>query len=232
MCGERGAVLVVGAGTHDTRRSVAALAALGGRPEITAALVPVPYYVRPGPAGVVEHYRRLARAAPVPLVAYHVPYRSGQPLDAAAVRALAGVPGVVGIKYASGVIDQDTVDLMTDRPAGFAVLAGDDVLLAPMLALGAAGGILAAAHLATSAFVRLAGDRRPGAGDRLPAVLARLAAAVFAEPNPTVVKAVLHAQGRIPTAAVRLPLLPAGPDSTRAALDRLAEADLVPVPPR
>ena len=93
-----------------------------------------------------------------------------------------------------------------------------------MLALGAHGAIVASAHVATADFVRLvehwhAGDvaRGRSLGHRL----AGLSAALFAEPNPAVIKSVLHAQGRIPTAAVRLPLLAAGPDATRRALERL-----------
>src|SRR6185503_14298472 len=101
-------------------------------------------------------------------------------------------------------------------PPDCAILAGEDAVLAPMLALGAAGGIVATAHLATARFVDLAaawqngdgggvGEKARDLGHRL----ARLSAAMFAEPNPAVLKGVLHAQGRIPTPDVRLPLLPA-----------------------
>jgi 4-hydroxy-tetrahydrodipicolinate synthase len=113
------------------------------------------------------------------------------------------------------------VDLLGDPPPGFAVMAGDDVFLSPLLALGAAGGILASAHVATGQFAALAeawagGDL--GVARGLGAALARLSAAAFAEPNPAVIKAALHAQGRIPTPDVRLPLLAAAPASTDALL--------------
>jgi len=224
VCTERGAPLVVGAGGADTRGSAAALRALADHPAVTAALVPVPYYVRPGPAGVLAHFTALAADSPVPLVVYHVPHRTGQPLDAAALRALAHLPGVVGVKYSAGALDATAVDLLGDRPAGFSVLAGDDVLLGPLLALGAEGGVLAAAHLATGRFADLVAAWRTGDLARartLGAGLARLAAAVFAEPNPTVLKGALHAAGRIPSPAVRLPLLPAGRASVDAALTAL-----------
>jgi 4-hydroxy-tetrahydrodipicolinate synthase len=105
-------------------------------------------------------------------------------------------------------------------PTGFAILGGDDAFISPLLALGGHGGILASAHLATADFAELIA--RWNAGDAAPARvlggrLAALSTALFAEPNPTVIKAVLHERGRIPTAAVRLPLLPAGRDSTAAA---------------
>ncbi|MFC0506098.1 dihydrodipicolinate synthase family protein [Micromonospora costi] len=227
VCRERGAPLVVAANT------AAALAALGGRPEVTAALTLVPPFVRPGEAGVVAYLAGLAAASPVPLVVYHVPYRTGQPLSAATLRRIAALPGVAGVKLAVGGIDDTTVELMADPPARFAVLGGDDAVISPLLAIGAHGGILASAHLATAAFVGLVDRWR--AGDAEPARvlghrLAALSAALFAAPNPTVLKAVLHAQGRIPSPAVRLPLLAPGDDAVRAALARLAGAPVEAFP--
>jgi 4-hydroxy-tetrahydrodipicolinate synthase len=215
VCRERGAQLLVGAGTPE------ALHALRSRSEVVAALSLVPPFTRPGEAGVLAHFTALAAASPVPLVVYHVPYRTGQHLSADALRRLADLPGVVGVKYAVGGIDADTVALLADLPAGFAVLGGDDAFISPLLALGAHGGILASAHVATAQFVELADAWRTGDVARARALghrLAVLSTALFAEPNPTVVKAVLHTHGRIPTAAVRLPLLPAHPDTTQTAL--------------
>ncbi len=214
-CRERHAPLLVGAATTDRLR------ALHDRPEVVAALSVVPPFTRPGEAGVLAHFRQLAATSPVPLVIYHVPYRTGQPLSVPTLRRLAAVPGVVGVKYATGSIDADTVSLLADPPPGFAVLGGDDLLISPLLALGAHGAILASAHLATAQFAGLVEAWRHADADRarhLGHRLARLSAALFAEPNPTVIKAVLHAHSLIPTAAVRPPLLPAGPRSTRNAL--------------
>src|SRR5690606_18322660 len=98
---------------------------------------------------------------------------------------------------------------------------GDDLFVAPMLALGVAGAILASAHLHTRRFADLAAAWQAGEVDRarrLGAGLARLAAALFAAPNPTLLKAVLHADGRIPTPAVRLPLVPPPPAAVAAAV--------------
>ncbi|HEX4247649.1 MAG TPA: dihydrodipicolinate synthase family protein [Pseudonocardia sp.] len=150
----------------------------------------------------------------------------GQPLSAGCLRALGRLHSVIGVKYAPGCVDAATVDLLGDLPPNFAVLAGDDVFLAPLLALGARGGILASAHLATDRFVEFTDAWREGDPVRarqLGHTLARWSAAAFAEPNPTVLKGVLHALGRIPTPDVRLPLLPAGPASVGEALERLAE---------
>lgn len=214
VCAGRGAQLIVGAHGGDTRATAQALAELGCRvPRAEAALVTVPAFLRPGEAGTVAHFRALAQASPLPLVVYHIPYRTGQPLSAGALLELAALEGVVGVKYATGGLDQAAVELLAAGPEGFAVLSGEDAFAPSMLALGAAGGILAAAHLATGRFVELAEAWRAGDVERARALghrLSGLAAAVFAEPNPAVVKGVLHARGRIPTPDVRLPLLPAG----------------------
>ncbi|MFD6187461.1 dihydrodipicolinate synthase family protein [Streptomyces goshikiensis] len=226
VCAERGGLLTVGAGASGTRAAEASLARLARWPGARAALVTVPPFVRPSAAGVLAHFARLAEVSPVPLVVYHVPYRTGQPLDAEALRALGELPGVAGVKYAAGGIDQDTVALLGDLPDGFEVLAGDDAYASPMLALGAAGAILASAHLATARFVELAAAWAAGDAARARALghaLARVSAAAFAEPNPTVIKAVLHAQGRIPTADVRLPLLPADAASATRTLRSLED---------
>jgi 4-hydroxy-tetrahydrodipicolinate synthase len=190
-------------------------------PQVTAVLSLVPPFVRPGPGGVVAHFTALAAASPLPLVVYHVPPRTGQPLDAATLRRVGALDRVIGVKYATGALDADAIALLADPPPGFAFLSGDDIFLSPLLAAGAAGGILASAHLATDRFAALAAAWHTGdvpTARKLGHELAPLSAALFAEPNPTVIKAVLHAQGRIPTPSVRLPLLPASQSALRTAL--------------
>jgi 4-hydroxy-tetrahydrodipicolinate synthase len=221
VCRERGAVLIAGAGSSDTARTARELRDLAAWPEVGAALTVVPYYTRPSEEGVVAHFTTLAAASPVPLVVYNIPYRTGRVLSAETLLRLASVPGIAGLKHAAGAVDQDTVVMMAGKPAGFAVLAGDDVFASPLLALGAAGGILASAHLRTAEFAALvaawhSGELEPARelGHRL----APLSAALFAEPSPAVIKGALHALGRIPSPAVRLPLLPAGRETVRAAL--------------
>jgi 4-hydroxy-tetrahydrodipicolinate synthase len=218
VCRDRDAALVVGA------NSVEAVRELGERPRVQAALSLVPPFLRPGEDGVVAYFEALAAASPVPVLVYHVPYRTGQVLSAAALRRLAAIPGVAGVKLAAGGIDAATVELLADPPAGFSVLGGDDAFVSPLLALGAPGGILASAHVATDRFAELVRAWAEGDVVRARAVghaLAGLALALFAEPNPTVIKGVLHAQGRIPTAAVRLPLMPAAAHSVETALKQL-----------
>ena len=207
VCREREAPLLVGGDAV-------------ARPGATGALSLVPPFVRPGEAGVIAHFAALAAATPIPLVVYHVPLRTGQELSAGTLRALAALDGVAGVKYATGALDATAIDLLADPPPGFAVLGGDDLVISAMLALGAPGGILASAHVRTGQFAELVTawhDGDTGRARKLGHRLATLSAALFAEPNPAVIKGVLHAQGRIPTAAVRLPLLAAARASVESA---------------
>ncbi|MDA2811263.1 dihydrodipicolinate synthase family protein [Nocardiopsis sp. RSe5-2] len=215
-CREHGAPLIVGVGTGDTASAIAALRELAGTGDAAAALVPAPPYIRPGEAATLAHFTALAEQGGHPLVVYDVPYRTGQTLGADTLAALGRLPGVIAVKHAIGAIDATTVDLLGRPAQGFAVLGGDDVVLSPLLAAGAHGAIAASANVRTSDFAELVALwRRGDAGParRLGTELARLSAALFAEPNPTVIKGVLHAQGRIPTPAVRMPLLPASAGS-------------------
>jgi 4-hydroxy-tetrahydrodipicolinate synthase len=227
VCRERGARLIAAAGSNDTAGTVRALRDLAAWPEVAAALTVVPYYTRPSQDGVLAHFARLTADSPVPVIVYNIPYRTATSIGGRALRELARMPGIAGMKHAVGGIDHDTVMLMADLPEGFAVLAGDDMFASPLLALGAAGGILASAHLRTSEFAALIAAWHSGQADQARELghrLAPLSAALFAEPNPAVIKGVLHARGVIPSPAVRLPLLPARHDTVHAAMSVLDAA--------
>jgi 4-hydroxy-tetrahydrodipicolinate synthase len=221
VCGARGAQLIVGAGTNDTAKTVAAVEALEGTPALVATLVVVPYYVRPSEAGIVEHFRVVAAASPVPVVVYNIPARTGRDVRAASMIEIAGLANIAGVKQAHDTLDADTLALLAGAPGSFSVLGGEDTILFPLTLMGGAGAISASAHLCTARFVAmidcaLAGkvdDGRAHAEALLPVVRA-----AFAEPNPAVFKGVLHAQGRIPTPDVRLPLVNASSAAVEQAL--------------
>jgi 4-hydroxy-tetrahydrodipicolinate synthase len=224
VCRERGATLIAGAGSNDTASTARALQDLAAWPEVSAALTVVPYYIRPSQDGIIAHFTRVAADSPVPVLVYNIPYRTGTSLSRETLRELAAIPGIAGVKHAVGAIDHDTVLLMADPPEDFAVLAGDDVFASPLLALGAAGAILASAHLCTREFADFVAAWRAGKaarGRELGNRLAALSAALFAEPNPCVIKGVLYALGKIPSPVVRLPLLPASDDTVHAAMGLL-----------
>src|SRR4051794_37877973 len=82
-CADRGATLIVGAGTNDTRTTIERHEALADVPGVAASLAVVPYYVRPSEAAVVRHFAAVAERSPVPLVVYNIPYRTGRGLGPA-----------------------------------------------------------------------------------------------------------------------------------------------------
>jgi len=204
----RGRVPVLaGAGGADTRRAVEQ----ARRVEEAGAdgiLSVCPCYVRPDQRGIRAHFEAVAAATRLPVVLYNNPVRAGARIENDTIRALAALPNVVGLKDCAGDVHQ-SMELLLEPPPGLAILTGEDALFYPMLALGAAGGILAAAHWATEAFVAVwraveANDHR-----RARALWTRLAPGVrllFSEPSPAPVKALLHARGVIACPEVRLPL--------------------------
>lgn len=225
VCRDRGVPLIVGAGTNDTAGTGRALDDLGADTDAAAALVVVPYYTRPSEAGVVAHFEYLADHSPVPLVLYNVPDRTGQRFGWEAIARLSEHPRIVGLKQAVGAVDPDTARLFTECADGFSVLAGEDTLISPLLAMGAAGAVAATANVCTAELAELFGLWRAGQVEQARELGNRLAgpaSALMGPPNPVGIKAVLHAHGRISTPNVRLPLLPVDDgESIVAAVDRL-----------
>src|SRR5436190_5493007 len=223
VCDERGAQLIVGAGTNNTQKTVSAVDGLRGVPALTATLIVVPYYVRPSEAGIVEHFKAVAAASPVPVVVYNIPARTGRNLGPAGMLELARTPNITGVKQAQAALDAETLEILASAPRSFSVLGGEDTLLFPLTLMGGAGTISAAAHVCTARFVAmiecgLAGKVEDGRAHA--EVLLPVVQAMFAEPNPAVFKGVLCEQGRIPTPDVRLPLV----NASRPAVDRALEA--------
>jgi 4-hydroxy-tetrahydrodipicolinate synthase len=214
VAAQRGVPLIVGAGTNDTRTTIARHEALAGVEGVTASIAVVPYYVRPSEAAIVAHFQAVAARSPLPIVAYNIPYRTGKGLGTAALLELAGTDGIVAVKQAVGAVDADTLQLLAAAPADFAVLCGDDAVMLPLLLMGARGAIAASAHLCTDRFAALVAAARDDRLDEARAhseALLGLVLALFAEPSPAVLKAMLHDAGRIATPDVRMPLQGASP---------------------
>jgi 4-hydroxy-tetrahydrodipicolinate synthase len=230
VCADRGATLSVGAGTNDTRTTIALHEALADVPGASASLAVVPYYVRPSEAAIVRHFAVVAERSPVPVLLYNIPYRTGRGLGADALLELAAIPRVAGVKQAVGALDADTLRLLAGTGDDFAVLGGDDAFLLPIVLMGGAGAVTASAHVRTRRFVEMIEsglDGRVEEGRSHAEALLPLVLALFAEPSPAVIKAVLHAEGRIPTPHVRMPLADASPAAAQLAV-AAARAALTP----
>jgi 4-hydroxy-tetrahydrodipicolinate synthase len=209
VAAERGAALMVGAGTNDTRTTIARHEALAEVDGVTASLAVVPYCVRPSEAAIVAHFQAVAARSPVPIVLHNIPYRTGSGLGATALLELAGTDGIFGLKQAVNGLDADTLRLLASAPSDFAVLCGDDPFILPFMLMGARGAIAASAHLCTERFAALVAAAAAGRvqeARRHSEALLALVLALFAEPSPAVLKAMLHEAGRIATPALRMPL--------------------------
>lgn len=217
-----GRPVVVGTGSNATRRACAwtrRAQELGA----AAALVVTPYYNKPPPGGLVAHYRAVAEAAPgLPLVAYNVPGRTGSNLAPATLRRLwEAVPTLVAVKESSGNLAQLS-EVARDLPAGRLLLAGDDGLALPSIAVGAVGLVSVVGNLLPAETRSLVVAARRGElaeAQRLHRLLLPVIEALFAEPSPIPLKAGLSLLG-LGGAALRLPLVAAEP----ATVERLREA--------
>lgn len=230
VCAARNAVLIVGAGTYNTRETIARHEALADVPGARASLAVVPYYVRPSEAAVVAHFQAIARRSPVPLIVYNIPYRTARGLGAAALLELAATENIVGVKQAVGGIDADTLQVLAGSPTTFSVLGGDDAFLFPLILMGGAGAIAASANVATEHYAAMIDhglDAEVTEGRSMAAALLPLTLALFEEPSPAVIKAVLHAQGKIPTPHVRMPMADASPEATEQAMRAVEAAQAV-----
>ncbi|MSV68465.1 MAG: 4-hydroxy-tetrahydrodipicolinate synthase [Actinobacteria bacterium] len=227
VCAEHGAPLTVGIGTNNTSTTIAKAEALSGTDALAAVLVVTPYYVRPSEAGIIAHMRAVADASPVPVIIYNIPYRTGRGLGADSVLALAEHSNIAGIKQAVGSLDADTLRILSEAPEGFSVLGGEDPYLFPTMLLGGKGAITASGHVLTERFVAMINDGLKGRvsdGRAHHEALLPVITACFAEPNPAIFKGVLLAQGRIPTANVRMPMTDASPEAVARALSAIKAA--------
>ena len=167
-----------------------------------------PSYNKPTQRGLIEHYRAIAGAVDCPVIIYNVPGRTASNVLPETVLALAEIENITGVKEASGDVNQ-VMTLIRERPEGFTILSGDDVLTFPLLAAGADGVISVVANLAPALMSQMVeralGGDYEGARE-LHYRLLPLMRAIFVETNPIPVKAALEIMGHR-QAHFRLPLV-------------------------
>ncbi|OGX86863.1 4-hydroxy-tetrahydrodipicolinate synthase [Hymenobacter glacialis] len=203
--------LVYGIGSNDTVAAEELFRStdLSG---ISAVLSASPAYNKPTQAGLVAHYQRLADASPVPVILYNVPGRTASNVTADTTLRLAQHPNIIGIKEASGNMDQ-CLAIAARKPADFLLLSGEDVLTPALVACGAEGIISVMANAYPKRFAEmtraaLTGDFAASRAELFH--LLPLNPLMYEEANPVGVKAALEALG-VCGPAVRLPLLEATP---------------------
>lgn len=204
------APVIAGTGTASTAESVEltkAAADVGA----DAVLVVTPYYNRPSQAGIEAHFRAIAAASALPVIAYDIPKRTGREVRTATLVRLAADGVIAAVKDAAGSPAASAI-LIEQAPPTFEVYSGDDSLTLPLLAVGAVGLISVASHWAGPQISEMIATFAKGDTEAAIALNARLAESWEFEtsdeaPNPVPTKAMLRAL-RLPAGECRLPMGP------------------------
>ena len=205
--------VLAGAGGYNTREVIEA----GKRMKAAGAaglLSVTPYYNKPSPEGLYQHYKAIGDAVGLPIVVYNVPGRTGCNVDPATLVRLGSIPQVVGVKEASGNITQ-MAEICGSVPDDFIVLSGDDALTLPLMAIGGRGIISVASNEIPAEMSRMVELAEQGdfAGARaLHKRLLPLLIVNFIESNPIPVKSAMASMGLLDE-VYRLPMVPPRPAS-------------------
>ncbi len=206
--------IIAGTGSNSTSEAVE-LTAAAKQAGASAALLISPYYNKPTQEGIYQHYRHIAGETGMPLIVYNIPGRTGSKMEATTLARLAELDGIIGLKEATGSLDeaQEVARLCGDA---LEIYSGDDSLTLPLIAVGAVGVISVIANVlpaesAASVAAALGGDFAAARAQHFRMI--PLMRALFAETNPIPVKAAMSMLGYC-SDELRLPLLPAG-EATR-----------------
>ena len=218
--------VLAGAGGYHTAEVIALareLAAIGA----DGILSVTPYYNKPTPEGLYQHYRAIANAISLPIILYSVQGRTGVNIEPATVKRLAGIENVVGIKEASGSIAQMAA-ILNIVPDDFIVLSGDDAITLPLIALGGRGVISVVSNEIPAEMTGLARLALRGDISGARAVHRRyhsLMEVNFVESNPIPVKAAMAEMGLLEP-VWRLPLVPPKAENLARVRDVLTSVSL------
>jgi len=213
--------VIAGAGSNVTSHAVE-LARRSCRAGADAILSVVPYYNRPSQDGLFRHFEAVATSVAVPTILYDVPARTGCGLAVQTIARLAEVPGIVGLKDASGDMTRPA-SLRRLLGEEFRLFAGDDATVLGHLAQGGNGCVSVTSNVLPALCVRLHAAFAAGAVAEAQAAalaLTPLTAALFVESNPVPVKHALSVLGRMP-GTVRLPLCEASRETRGAVVHAL-----------
>jgi 4-hydroxy-tetrahydrodipicolinate synthase len=220
-----GRVPVLAGCTHNsTVEAVARAGEAASVPGVSGLLTANPFYNKPGQEGQYRHFRAIAEAVPCPVVLYNIPSRTGVNLEPATILRLAeDVPNIQGVKESSGNLQQ-IAELIHRLPTSFAVLAGDDLMALPVIALGGAGLVSVASNEIPRPMARMVAAALQDDWTTARALNRRyfpLITANFWESSPGPVKCVMALMGRLQE-NYRLPIMAVTP-ATREKLKVLAE---------
>lgn len=201
--------VIAGTGSNNTEEALK-LTKHAKEAGANGALVITPYYNKPTQRGMYLHFEKIAKEVDIPIVLYNVPGRTCVNLLPETVAKLAKIKNIVGIKEASGDLQQasDIVGLCGDK---FDLISGDDFIVLPMLALGGRGVISVVANLVPAEMAALIDEFNKGNLEKAKEIhykIFPLCKAMFIETNPGPVKTAMALQGLLDTPELRLPLAP------------------------
>jgi 4-hydroxy-tetrahydrodipicolinate synthase len=197
-----------------------------------ASLQVVPYYNKPTQEGMYAHFKKIAESVDLPVILYNVPGRTVADLAGETTVRLAAVPGIIGIKDATGSIERGTLLLADLKRAGhqdFSVFSGDDLSAAMLMLMGGKGNISVTANIAPRLMHDLCQAAMADDVVKTRAIQYQLLAvhkAMFTEANPIPVKWALHEMGKI-TSGIRLPLTPLNVDLREPLKSAMKQAGLL-----
>jgi 4-hydroxy-tetrahydrodipicolinate synthase len=205
--------VLAGAGgytTHEVIETAQQMARAGADGILSVA----PYYNKPTPEGLYQHYKAIAEAVPLPVIVYNVPGRTGVNVDVATIARLSAVPNIVGVKEASGNMTQ-MCEICGAVPDDFLVLSGDDALTLPVMSVGGRGIVSVASNEVPAEMVRMVEAAEAGdfnTARRLHRELLPIMQVNFIESSPIPVKTAMAMMGLVEE-VFRLPLVPPRPAS-------------------
>ncbi|MDG0814877.1 4-hydroxy-tetrahydrodipicolinate synthase [Bdellovibrio svalbardensis] len=203
--------LIMGTGSNDTAKTIEdskKAESLGA----DAILVVVPYYNKPPQRGLYEHFKAVASSVKIPTILYNVPGRTITSLATETIRDLSKVPGIIGIKEATGKVDF-AEEIIKACGKEFVMLSGDDGTYVEFLGVGGHGVISVATHVIPKQMAQWKAWAAEGAMDKARQDIAKyndLINLLFVEANPIPVKKAVQLMGLIDSAEMRLPLVELG----------------------
>jgi 4-hydroxy-tetrahydrodipicolinate synthase len=219
--------VMAGAGANSTREAIE-LTRFSKEVGADCTLQVVPYYNRPSQEGIYQHFKAIAEGVDLPVVLYNVPGRTVADMLPETALRLAQVPGVVGIKEASGNIER-AAQLISHAPKGFSVYSGDDGSAIALMLLGGQGNVSVTANVAPRLMHELCVAAIEGRVAQARAIHFRLLSLhkqLFCEPSPAPTKWALSRLGRCRD-AVRLPITPLTPPGQALVERALRDAGLL-----
>ncbi|MBR7784092.1 4-hydroxy-tetrahydrodipicolinate synthase [Undibacterium luofuense] len=199
--------VIAGSGGNSTAEAIA-LTRFAREAGADASLQVVPYYNRPTQEGMYQHFKAIAEAVDIPVILYNVPGRTVADMSNDTIVRLAQVPGIVGVKDATGNIARG-IDLIRRVPESFAVYSGDDATAMALMLVGGKGNISVTANVAPKEMHELCVASMKGDIATARAINDKvfgLHTNLFIEPNPVPVKWALAEMGMI-SHGLRLPLV-------------------------